>query len=772
MARKTRQDSNSLIMNKNLSSISLKEYAEESYLNYSMYVILDRALPHIGDGMKPVQRRILYAMSELGLNASSKYKKSARTVGDVIGKFHPHGDSAAYEAMVLMAQNFSFRYPLVDGQGNWGTQDDPKSFAAMRYTESKLTGFADLLLSELKLGTVDWQPNFDGSLLEPTILAKIPSILLNGTTGIAVGMATDIPSHNINEVLDACIYVLENPKASTKDLLKFIQGPDFSNPAPIIISSDELVEIYETGRGGFKIRAFWDTEGNDIVVRALPHQASGSKILEQIADQMQKKKLPMVVDLRDEGDHKEPVRLVISLKSNRINATEVMNHLFATTDLQKNYRVNMNLISLKGSPRVFALKDLIAEWLKFRQQTVMRKLEHRLDQVHDRIHILEGLLIVYLDLDKVIHIIRNSDEPKKELMKAFKISEVQTNAILEIRLRQLAKLEQIKLEEEKNTLEVERSDLEKIIQSKSRLKTYIKNELKEIKENFGDDRNSPIESSSEAKAFSEEEVVTSEPVTVILSKAGWIRSAKGHDINPTSLAFRGDDKLQHSAQGRNNQTTVFFDSGGKAFSLPAHSLPSARGMGEPITGRVTAESGVTFEGVAIGTEESKILISNSAGFGFISNLSNAISNQKKGKQFMKTPEGASVISPIAIHESHKFVAATFSSQDNKGKVSNKMLIFPIDELPVLPKGKGNKLISISTKSFKEKSEFMMDVCCLAEDSKLHIHHEGKTGGKTWTLKELEEYVSSRAKRGRVLPAGYNGRIMLEEISKSSDAAPE
>ncbi len=760
-------------MNKNFSSISLKQYAEESYLNYSMYVILDRALPHIGDGMKPVQRRILYAMSELGLNAGSKYKKSARTVGDVIGKFHPHGDSAAYEAMVLMAQNFSFRYPLVDGQGNWGTQDDPKSFAAMRYTESKLTGFADLLLSELKLGTVDWQPNFDGSLLEPTILpAKIPSILLNGTTGIAVGMATDIPSHNINEVLDACIHVLNNPKATTKDLLKFIKGPDFSNPAPIIVSAEELAEIYETGRGGFKIRAHWDSEGNDIVVRALPHQASGSKILEQIADQMQKKKLPMVVDLRDEGDHKEPVRMVISLKSNRIDPTEVMNHLFATTDLQKNYRANMNLISLKGSPRVFALKDLIAEWLKFRQQTVMRKLEHRLDQVHDRIHILEGLLIVYLDLDKVIHIIRNSDEPKKELMKAFKISEIQTNAILEIRLRQLAKLEQIKLEEEKNSLETERSELEKIIKSKARLKTYIKNELKEIKENFGDERNSPIESTSEAKAFSEEEVVTSEAVTVILSKAGWIRSAKGHDIDPRTLTYRGDDKLQHFAQGRNNQTAVFFDSGGKAFSLPAHSLPSARGMGEPLTGRVVAESGVTFEGVAIGAEESQILIANSAGFGFISNLSNAISNQKKGKQFMKTPEGASVISPIAINENHKFVAATFSSQDNKGKVSNKMLIFPIEELPILPKGKGNKLISISTKSFKEKSEFMMDVCCLAEDSKLHIHHEGKTGGKTWTLNELEEYISTRAKRGRVLPAGYNGRIMLEEIIKSSEAVPE
>tara|TARA_A100001015_G_scaffold29611_1_gene32963 strand:+ start:3053 stop:5341 length:2289 start_codon:yes stop_codon:yes gene_type:complete len=758
---------------KNINSISLKEYAEESYLNYSMYVILDRALPHIGDGMKPVQRRILYAMSELGLNAGSKYKKSARTVGDVIGKFHPHGDSAAYEAMVLMAQNFSFRYPLVDGQGNWGTQDDPKSFAAMRYTESKLTGFADLLLSELKLGTVDWQPNFDGSLLEPIILpAKIPSILLNGTTGIAVGMATDIPSHNIQEVLDACIHILDNPKASTKDLLKYIKGPDFSNNAPLIASAEELLEMYETGRGGFKIRANWTQEGNDIVVNALPHQASGSKILEQIAEQMLKKKLPMVVDLRDEGDHKEPVRLVIALKSNRVDAAEVMNHLYATTDLQKNYRSNINLISLKGSPRVFALNQLLSEWLKFRQQTVMRKLEHRLDQVDDRIHILEGLLIVYLDLDKVIHIIRNSDDPKKELMKAFKISEIQTNAILEIRLRQLAKLEQIKLEEEKTALEIERSELEKIIKSKARLKTYIKNELKDIKEKFGDERNSPIESFASAKAFSEEEMVTSEPVTVVLSKAGWIRSAKGHEIDPSSLTFRGDDKLQHSAKGRNNQTAVFFDSGGKAFSLSAHSLPSARGMGEPLTGRIVSESGVTFEGVAIGAEGSQILISNSAGFGFISNLSNAISNQKKGKQFMKTPDGSSVISPIAINENHKFVAATFSSQDNKGKVSNKMLIFPIEELPVLPRGKGNKLISISTKSFKEKSEYMMDVCCLAEDSKLHIHHEGKTGGKTWNLNELDEYISSRAKRGRVLPAGYNGNIKLEEVQKSSDTAPE
>jgi topoisomerase-4 subunit A len=566
--------------------------------------------------------------------------------------------------------------------------------------------------------------------------------------------------------------MLDNPKATTKDLLRFIKGPDFSNVAPIIASQEELLEMYETGRGGFKIRAHWDTEGNDIVVRALPHQASGTKILEQIADQMQKKKLPMVVDLRDEGDHKEPVRLVITLKSNRIDSTEVMNHLYATTDLQKNYRANINLISLKGSPRVFSLNALIAEWLKFRQQTVMRKLEHRLDQVDDRIHILEGLLIVYLDLDKVIHIIRNSDEPKKELMKAFKISEIQTNAILEIRLRQLAKLEQIKLEEEKGALEIERAELEKIIKSKARLKTFIKNELKEIKENFGDERNSPIESTTAAKAFSEEEMVTSEAVTVILSKGGWIRSAKGHDIDPSSLTYRGDDKLQHFAKGRNNQTAVFFDSRGKAFSLQAHSLPSARGMGEPLTGRVVSESGVTFEGIAIGGDESKILISNSAGFGFISNMSNAISNQKKGKLFMKAPEGSSVIAPIAINENHRFVAATFSSQDNKGKVTNKMLIFPIEELPVLPKGKGNKLISISTKAFKEKTEFMMDVCCLAEDSKLHIYHEGKTGGKTWTLKELEEYISSRAKRGRVLPTGYNGQIKLEEIPRSTEAAPE
>ena len=549
------------------NSISLKKYAEESYLNYAMYVILDRALPNVGDGLKPVQRRILYAMSELGLDAGSKYKKSARTVGDVIGKFHPHGDSAAYEAMVLMAQNFSFKYPLVDGQGNWGSQDDPKSFAAMRYTESKLTNFANLLISELKSGTVDWQPNFDGSLLEPVIFpAKIPMILLNGTSGIAVGMATDIPSHNINEVIDATVKILEKPKSDLKDLLKIIKGPDFSNNASIVASPEELEEMYASGRGGFKIQAQWRQDKNQIIINALPYQASGSKILEQIAEQMINKKLPMVIDLADEGDHEDPIRLVITLKSNRVNAEDVMNHLYASTDLQKNYRVNMNLISLKGGPKVFSLVDLLKEWVIFRKDTVKRKLEHRLDQVNDRLHILEGLLTIFVDLDKVIKIIRNSDEPKKELIKAFKLSEIQANAILEIRLRQLAKLEQLKIENERNELVDERDDIEKILKSKSRLKTLIKNELNEIKELFGEERKSPIIDSTNAKIFSEEETIVTEPITVVLSKAGWVRSAKGHDIDPNTLSYRGDDSLQDFARGRSNQLAVFLDSNGKAYS--------------------------------------------------------------------------------------------------------------------------------------------------------------------------------------------------------------
>ena len=735
------------------NSISLKKYAEESYLNYAMYVILDRALPNVGDGLKPVQRRILYAMSELGLDAGSKYKKSARTVGDVIGKFHPHGDSAAYEAMVLMAQNFSFKYPLVDGQGNWGSQDDPKSFAAMRYTESKLTNFANLLISELKSGTVDWQPNFDGSLLEPIIFpAKIPIILLNGTSGIAVGMATDIPSHNINEVIDATVKILEKPKSDLKDLLKIIKGPDFSNNASIVASPEELEEMYSSGRGGFKIQAQWRQDKNQIIINALPYQASGSKILEQIAEQMINKKLPMVVDLADEGDHEDPIRLVITLKSNRVNAEDVMNHLYASTDLQKNYRVNMNLISLKGGPKVFSLVDLLKEWVIFRKDTVKRKLEHRLDQVNDRLHILEGLLTIFVDLDKVIKIIRNSDEPKKELIKAFKLSEIQANAILEIRLRQLAKLEQLKIENERNELVDEQDDIEKILKSKSRLKTLIKNELNEIKELFGEERKSPIIDSTNAKIFSEEETIVTEPITVVLSKAGWVRSAKGHDIDPNTLSYRGDDSLQDFARGRSNQLAVFLDSNGKAYSIQSHSLPSARGMGEPITGRLNADSGVQFISSVIGVEGNKFLIMNTAGYGYISEYQNMISNKKTGRAFMKLPDDAKMLKAIPVKDNHTQIAA----------VSNigKLLIFNIEELPILGKGKGNKIINIPKDKLAAGEEFMAHAQLLADDSSLKI----EVGKRSVTLKpkDWSEYVLSRAKRGKKVGKLINIERLIEE----------
>ena len=740
-------------------SISLKKYAEESYLNYAMYVILDRALPNVGDGLKPVQRRILYAMSELGLDASSKYKKSARTVGDVIGKFHPHGDSAAYEAMVLMAQNFSFKYPLVDGQGNWGSQDDPKSFAAMRYTESKLTNFANLLISELKAGTVDWQPNFDGSLLEPVIFpSKIPIILLNGTSGIAVGMATDIPSHNINEVIEATIKILEKPKSDLNDLLKIIKGPDFSNDAPIVASREELNEMYLTGRGGFKIQSQWKQEKNQIIINALPYQASGSKILEQIAEQMLNKKLPMVIDLSDEGDHMEPVRLVITLKSNRVNAEDVMNHLFASTDLQKTYRMNMNLISLKGGPKVFSLVDLLKEWLTFRKDTVKRKLEHRLDQVNDRLHILEGLLTIFIDLDKVIKIIRKSDEPKKELIKVFKLSEIQANAILEIKLRQLAKLEQLKLENERNELVNEENEIEKILKSKSRLKTLIKNELNELKDSFGEDRKSPIIDSTDAKVFSEEETIVTEPVTIVLSKAGWIRSAKGHEIDPQTLSFRGEDSLQDFARGKSNQLAVFIDSNGKAYSIASHTLPSARGMGEPITGRLNADSGVQFISSVIGKEGDKFLIMNTAGYGYISEYQNMISNKKTGRAFMKLPDHAKMLKAIPVKANHTHIA----SVSNIGK----LLIFKIDELPILGKGKGNKIINIPKDRLSSGEEFMAHAQLLADESSLRI----EVGKRSVTLKpkDWSEYILSRAKRGKKVGKLINIERLIEEAKPSKD----
>jgi len=663
----------------------------------------------------------------------------------------------------LMAQNFSFKYPFVDGQGNWGSQDDPKSFAAMRYTESKLTKFANLLIDELKSGTVDWQPNFDGSLLEPVIFpAKLPSILLNGTSGIAVGMATDIPSHNINEIIDATVFLLDNPRSELGDLLEIIKGPDFSNNASIIASEEELLEIYSTGRGGFKIQAQWAQEKNDIIINALPYQASGSKILEQIADQMLKKKIPMVVDLADEGDHEEPVRLVITLKSNRVNAEDVMNHLFASTDLQKNYRANMNLISLAGGPRVFDLLSLLKEWITFRKNTVIRRLEHRLDQVNDRLHILEGLLAVYLNIDEVIKIIRESDEPKKEIIREFKLTDIQANAILEIKLRQLAKLEQIKLEDERSKLSDEQKEIETILSSKARLKTLIKKELLEIKENFGEERKSPIKSASNAKVFSQEETLVTEPITVVLSEAGWIRSGKGHEIDPSSLSYRGEDKLQDYARGKSNQTAVFIDSSGKVFSIPSHSLPSARGMGEPISGRVNAESGVNFISALIGEPDDKFIFTNTAGYGYISEFSNTISNKKTGKAFMKIPEGASLIKSQKLREDHQYIAAVSSI--------GKLLIFRLDELPILPKGKGNKIINIPTAKFKSKEERMLDIQLLAEDSNLVVHYGTKT--RSLPFKDWQHYISSRAKRGNIL-AGHLKRVeSISEEVKVKDSAKE
>ncbi|MBT8055566.1 MAG: DNA topoisomerase IV subunit A, partial [Gammaproteobacteria bacterium] len=601
--------------------VPLKDYAEKAYLDYSMYVVLDRALPHIGDGLKPVQRRIVYAMSELGLSAKSKHKKSARTVGDVIGKYHPHGDSACYEAMVLMAQPFSYRYPLVDGQGNFGSPDDPKSFAAMRYTESRLTAYARSLLSELGMGTVDWQPNFDGTMQEPVMLpARLPNVLLNGSTGIAVGMSTDIPPHNLREVVSACIHLLEKPKATVADLCEHVKGPDFPTEAEIITPIDELRSMYETGLGSVKMRAVWEKQNGDIVITALPHQVSPAKVLEQIAAQMQARKLPMVEDLRDESDHENPTRLVIVPRSNRVDIDQLMNHLFATTDLERNYRANLNIIGINGKPQVLNLRELLKQWLTFRMETVTRRLNHRLDQVVDRLHILEGLLVAYLNIDEVIHIIRTEEKPKPVLMKRFELTGTQAEAILELKLRHLAKLEEMKIRDEQDALSDERDTLEQILGSKARMKTLIKNELLEDAETYGDARRSVLVERNAAQALREEDLVPSEPTTVVLSKSGWVRAAKGHDIDPTALNYKAGDAFQHAARGRSNEQAVFLDSRGRAYSLVAHTLPTARSLGEPLSSRFSIQPGEHFLWTLCGEAKRKIVLASSFGYGFVTEL--------------------------------------------------------------------------------------------------------------------------------------------------------
>ena len=725
----------------------LKQFTEKAYLDYSMYVILDRALPHIGDGLKPVQRRIVYAMSELGLKASAKFKKSARTVGDVIGKFHPHGDSAAYEAMVLMAQPFSYRYPIIQGQGNWGSPDDPKSFAAMRYTESKLAKYTEVLLAELSQGTVTWLPNFDGTLDEPAVLpARVPNLLLNGTTGIAVGMATDIPPHNLTEVVDATLHLLENPKATCEDLCEFLPGPDMPTEAEIITPKSELAEIYRTGRGSLKMRAVYEQEEGDIVIVALPYQVSGSKVLEQIAAQMNAKKLPMVADLRDESDHENPTRLVITPRSNRVDIESLMAHLFASTDLERNYRVNINVIGINGKPQVKPLKPLLAEWLEFRMSTVRLRFQHRLDWVDKRLHLLDGLLIAFLNLDEVIRIVREEDKPKQELMQRFDLSELQADYILDTRLRQLARLEEMKIREEQEALTKEKADIEAILGSPRRLKTVIKKELKEVRQEFGDARRSPIIERAESKAFSEADLLTNDPVTVVLSQKGYIRSAKGHEIDPISLNFKQGDAYKLSARGRTNQPTILLDSTGRSYMMPTHSLPSARGNGEPVTGKLNPPNGATFEGLLLADAMTKVLLASDAGYGFLANMADLGTKNKAGKVSLNLPKGAGVLPPFILSTSvdESFIAVV----SNEGR----LLVFKAADLPEMARGKGNKMMSIPAARVENREEFVIGALVLTDTDSLRVD----SGRRHISIKfkDLEHYMGERGRRGNKLPRGF------------------
>ena len=737
-----------------IEQMPLRTFTEKAYLNYSMYVIMDRALPFIGDGLKPVQRRIVYAMSELGLNAAAKFKKSARTVGDVLGKFHPHGDSACYEAMVLMAQPFSYRYPLVDGQGNWGAPDDPKSFAAMRYTESRLSKISEILLTELGQGTVNFQPNFDGTLEEPQYLpARLPHILLNGTTGIAVGMATDIPPHNINEVADAAVLLLDNPKAGLDDVLNIIQGPDFPTEAEIISPKDDIRKMYETGRGSIKMRATWHKEDGEIIISALPHQSSPSKIIAQIAEQMTAKKLPMVEDIRDEADYENPVRIVLVPRSNRVDTDALMAHLFATTDLEKSYRVNMNMIGLDHKPAVKGLLQVLTEWLTFRRTTVTRRLQHRLDKVLARLHILDGLMIAFLNIDEVIEIIRTEDEPKQVLMARFNLSDEQAEAILNLRLRHLAKLEEHQLQAEKDKLEEERSNLELILGSERRLNTLIKKEIQEDAKKYASPRMSQLVEREEAKAISESEMTPAEPVTVILSEMGWVRCAKGHDIDPAGLSYKAGDKYLAHACGKSNQPVIFIDSTGRSYALDPLSLPSARSQGEPLTGKLTLPAGATIEQVIMEPEKQELLMASDAGYGFICKFEDLIARNKAGKALISLPENAKVLKPETLSESASLLVSLTSA--------GRMLIFPVRDLPALSKGKGNKIISIPAANAKARSELLVKLFLISEQASLEFH----SGKRKITLKpeDLQKFRAERGRKGSQLPRGLHSNVDIVVI---------
>ena len=737
-----------------IEQMPLRTFTERAYLNYSMYVIMDRALPFIGDGLKPVQRRIVYAMSELGLNATAKYKKSARTVGDVLGKFHPHGDSACYEAMVLMAQPFSYRYPLVDGQGNWGAPDDPKSFAAMRYTESRLSKISEILLSELGQGTVDYQPNFDGTLAEPQYLpARLRHILLNGTTGIAVGMATDIPPHNINEIADAAVMLLDNPKAGLDDVLEIVQGPDFPTEAEIISPKTEIRKIYEQGRGSIKMRATWKKEDGEIIISALPHQSSPSKVIAQIAEQMTAKKLPMLEDIRDEADHENPIRIVLVPRSNRVDTDALMAHLFATTDLEKSYRVNMNMIGLDHKPAVKGLLEILNEWLAFRRTTVTRRLQYRLDKVLSRLHILEGLMIAFLNIDEVIEIIRHEDDPKAELMARFNLSDEQADAILNLRLRHLAKLEENQLKAEQDELEKERLNLEAILGSERRLNTLIKKEIQEDAKKYASPRMSQLVEREEAKMISESDMTPAEPVTVILSEMGWVRCAKGHDIDPKSLSYKAGDNYRAHACGKSNQAVVFIDSTGRSYALDPLSLPSARSQGEPLTGKLNLPAGATIEYVVMASEQQELLMASDAGYGFICKFEDLIARNKAGKALISLPENAKVMEPKTLANATALVVAMTSA--------GRMLIFPAKDLPALSKGKGNKIVTIPATNAKERSELLVRLLLISDQASLEFH----SGKRKIVLKpeDLQKFRAERGRKGSTLPRGLHTNVEIVVI---------
>jgi topoisomerase IV subunit A len=733
----------------------LREFAEKAYLDYSMYVILDRALPHIADGLKPVQRRIIYAMSELGLSASAKYKKSARTVGDVLGKYHPHGDSACYEAMVLMAQQFSYRYPLVEGQGNWGSPDDPKSFAAMRYTEARLAPFTELLLAESSQGTVDWAPNFDGTLQEPVLLpARVPHVLVNGAMGIAVGMATDIPPHNLREVVAACVQLLDRPKATVVELCAYLPGPDYPTEAEIITPAADLLKMYQTGQGSVRMRARYTTEKGDIIITALPYQVSGARILEQIAQQMQAKKLPLLADLRDESDHENPTRLVLVPRTSRVDVDAVMSHLFTTTDLERSYRVNLNVVGLDGRPQVKNLHKLLSEWLQFRTQTIRRRLQYRLEKVQARLQILAGLLIAYLNIDEVIAIIRDEEEPKPVLMAQFELSDRQAEAILELKLRYLARLEETKIRAENKALTRERKHLEKMLGSERRIVNLLREELCADAEKFGDARRSPLVERAPAIAFDEQQLLPAEPITIILSEKGWIRAAKSHDLDPATLSYRTGDGYRASARGRSNQLAVFMDSAGRSYTLPAHNLPSARGHGEPLSGHLQAPPGVDFIAVLLGEPETLYLLASDAGYGFLCPLQNLHAKNRAGKAVLNVPPGRKALAPVQVETRETDWAAVVTR-------AGRLLIFPLAELPLMARGKGIKLISLSRARTAPGEELVCGAAVLPEGGSLQVFTERRH--LTLKPEDLKAYRGERAQRGLMLPRGFQRveRIALE-----------